>query len=401
MNIGTALNKKYIPYTTVMIASLCINNKCHVDAYLFNSELEGSDLEKMGKALSSFDVTLHSIVVDKKNFNEKMPRSEQWSLEAYYRLFMFELLSDTVERMLYLDGDIVVNKDISMFYDSSFDGADMVVCDDKSGLNKPESYGNKHREMFADAYKKGFRYFNSGVLLINVKDMRKRYSFDTYLEAMKKWNYEMEAPDQDILNFLHWERVKYADCKVYDLFARVAHNQNKTYSDVKENVAIIHYTGYKPWESGNFHFDIEKIWWEYAKEMPFFKELLDSFVIDVVSDRKVADYIRSVEKERNEKKKLLSKVLGTLEKIMGGSSKEMDKEKEPIFVSEIDKSSWNGGYIYPSSGEYIKSIDKEKFLDDILSNDNAENYVLSLYDEIDEIDKALQKANGIIAFLQV
>ena len=135
--------------------------------------------------------------------------------------------------------------------------------------------------------------------------------------------------------------------------------------------------------------------------MPFFKELLDSFVIDVVSDRKVADYIRSVEKERNEKKKLLSKVLGTLEKIMGGSSKEMDKEKEPIFVSEIDKSSWNGGYIYPSSGEYIKSIDKEKFLDDILSNDNAENYVLSLYDEIDEIDKALQKANGIIAFLQV
>lgn len=40
MNIATALNKKYLLYTGVMLTSLCENNPTHIDVYLLHSELE-------------------------------------------------------------------------------------------------------------------------------------------------------------------------------------------------------------------------------------------------------------------------------------------------------------------------------------------------------------------------
>ena len=39
MNIATALNRKYLEYTVVMLCSLCENNNEHIDAYLLHSEL--------------------------------------------------------------------------------------------------------------------------------------------------------------------------------------------------------------------------------------------------------------------------------------------------------------------------------------------------------------------------
>ena len=57
--------------------------------------------------------------------------------------------------------------------------------------------------MFHDMLAQGFRYFNAGVMLFNVAQIRKTNNFNTYMEAIKKWNYEMEAPDQDILNYVH------------------------------------------------------------------------------------------------------------------------------------------------------------------------------------------------------
>ncbi len=114
-------------------------------------------------------------------------------------------------------------------YTCSFDGAEIIVFDDKGGKNVPSSYGKKHQEMFAEAYSKGYRYFNSGVMFLNLSLLRERYSFETYLEAIREWNYEMEAPDQDLLNWVHWKNIKYGDYRKYDYFARVAHNDGIDY----------------------------------------------------------------------------------------------------------------------------------------------------------------------------
>lgn len=45
MNIATALNRKYLEYTVVMLCSLCENNNEHIDAYLLHSELTTQDID--------------------------------------------------------------------------------------------------------------------------------------------------------------------------------------------------------------------------------------------------------------------------------------------------------------------------------------------------------------------
>ena len=243
-----------------MLTSLCENNASHIDAYLLNSELDDLDISDMRDALSKYDLTLISLPIDSKVFTERFPRTQEWSIEMYYRLMMSDLLPYNVDRILYLDVDIIINKSLSEFYNKDFSGKELIVCDDKGGKNTPESYGKKHREMFKTAYKNGHRYFNSGVLLMNMELLRDHYSFNNYLKAMENWSFEMEAPDQDILNWVHWKNVSFTDFQIYDYFAKVAHNNGLTYKDVKDNVAIIHYAGDKPWNFDHIHYDIEKLW---------------------------------------------------------------------------------------------------------------------------------------------
>lgn len=315
MNIITALNKKYIPYTVTMLVSLGINEKEHVDAYLLNSELSEENISEIEAAVSAYDMTIISVPVDKEKFSEKLPHNDQWSLETYYRLMMLELLPETVDRILYLDGDMVINKPLDSYYNLDFAGAEIIACDDKSGLNTADSYGPKHNEMFKEAYDKGYRYFNAGVMLLNITDMRKKYSFQTYLDAIEAWNYQMEAPDQDILNWVHWQHVDYVDCMVYDLFARVAHNAEITYEEVKEGVAIIHFAGAKPWDNGNFHFDIERLWWEYAKKTPYYRKLLEGFVESAMTDTSVSDYFDGLISAVAYQKETLDKIMASISKI--------------------------------------------------------------------------------------
>ncbi|MCR5671760.1 MAG: glycosyltransferase family 8 protein [Butyrivibrio sp.] len=313
MNIVTALNKKYIPYTAVMLASLGQNNTNEqIEVFLLNSELSEDDIRDMNEKIPCDNIILHSVPVDRSLFDDRLPHNDQWSIETYYRLMMLELLPKEVGRALYLDGDMIVNKPLDELYNMPFDGNDIIACDDKGGLNLAERYGEKHNEMFKEAYEHGFRYFNAGVMVLNIEQMRENYSFDTYLDAIRAWNYEMEAPDQDILNWVHLGKVGYADHIVYDLFARAAHNAKITYEVVKEGVAIIHYAGAKPWNNESVHFDIEKIWWEYAKKTGYYNELMEDFVNSAMADTTVENYIEFLINSKNEMEIALEKASAAL-----------------------------------------------------------------------------------------
>ena len=317
MNTVTALNKKYIPYTGTMLVSHGINENEHIDAYLLHSELDQGDIAFIEEAVRDYDITIHPVFVDKNKFSDRLPHNDQWSLETYYRLLMLELLPDTVDRALYLDGDMVINKSLQDLYHLDFEEATIIACDDVCGLNLPEKYGPKHNEMFREAYENGYRYFNAGVMLLNISKMREHYSFQAYLDAINAWNYQMEAPDQDILNWVHWREVAYVDCMVYDLFARVAHNAEITYEEVKDNVAIIHFAGEKPWNNDNVHFDIERLWWDYARKTPFYENLLVRFVETAMSDKTVEQYKNGLVNRRNELRDSLDNIMARIKNITG------------------------------------------------------------------------------------
>lgn len=316
MNIATALNKKYLLYTAVMLTSLCENNKEHINAFILNSELDEDDISKLKVSLKNYDIDIISLKVDKNEMDARLPWNVQWTIEMYYRLMLPDMLPGDCDRLLYLDVDLIVNKSLNELYYMDFVGKEIMAAVDCCGNKSMDIFGEKQKEMFAPMFEQGYQYFNSGVMLLNIEKIRENHNFATYMKAVEEWNYQMEAPDQDILNYVHWQNVGYINYEKYNMFARIAHNRHYTYEQIKESVAIIHYTGQKPWDVDNVHFDIEQIWWDYAKLTPFYYQLLEKLQIKLMSDNTIEQTITMLYNENGELKGKVQQLLAINERLM-------------------------------------------------------------------------------------
>ncbi len=309
MNVATALNRKYLRYAAVMLWSLCENNPGPVRVFLLHSELTEDDIRELKDVLRQFEAEICDIKIDRTLFGDRLPYNEQWSIETYYRLQLPDLLPPETKRLFYIDVDIIVNKSLRELYAADFQGNDLLATEDSCGTKTWELYTEKQKEVFQDRYQAGFRYFNAGFILMNMAQIRKSCRFETYQKTMEAWNYQMSAPDQDILNDVHWEKTGYLDYNQYDLFARIAHNCGISYEHVRDAVSIVHYAGDKPWDAGSFHFDIERLWWDYAKKTPYYQELLEEFLYKTMTDtcleEYVADLLRQIEQANNQLKESL------------------------------------------------------------------------------------------------
>lgn len=122
---------------------------------------------------------------------------------------------------------------------------------------------------------------------------RKKFNV-VYVKFFESYSYEMDFPDQDILNYVHWKKVGYAEKNKYNFGARSGHKKGWVYEDVKEKVAIVHFTEDKPWTNGDFHYDIEKLWWEYAKKSTFYNQLSFDFITDSMTNNDIETYVKEL-----------------------------------------------------------------------------------------------------------
>ncbi len=316
MNIAMQFNKKYLLYAEVMLTSLCTNNDKQVDIYILNSELESRDIDVLKESLRRFDANIYDLKVDRDIFDMRLPVCDDWPIEMYYKILLPELLPDNVDRILFLDVDIIVNGPLTELYDIDFGNKDMYVAQDGNGCNVLSVLSDRQQKMFSKKFGDNYKYFNSGVMLMNIERLRSVYSFEDYKNAMEVWEYDLVAPDQDLINYVHGDKVGFVDWEIYDLFAQGAHMMGMTYNDVKDKARIIHFGGSKPWNSKMaLHFDIEKLWWDYAELTPHYKELASDFIISTVNNPGFETIINETFEENRKLKELLEKAQDLLRRI--------------------------------------------------------------------------------------
>jgi len=270
INIATSINRNYVSPMCVMLNSLFLSDReLEYNIYVLNSELWDEDKKLLTEFVEKYKSSISFIQIDKEKY-AKIPVSE-WSIETLYRLEMLERLPETVDRLLYLDVDIIVQRSLKNFYYQDFEGYDMVACPD---MGSDEDMRNT---MFDDVrHVKGYKYCCAGVILWNVESLRQqKIGFETYLEVAKKYNYNLYAPDQDLINYVHVGKIKLKDEYRYNCFA---YNPGWTEDEVRRDTYIIHYAGPKPWNDviGDKYVNrmVYKIWWEYILGTPFEKEYL-------------------------------------------------------------------------------------------------------------------------------
>jgi len=253
-----------------------------------HSELESNQIEAFQQLAEKYGGQAIECKVDGEKF-AGYRTTEDWSVETYYRLFLTDLLPEDMERILYVDTDVIINRNIREYYEQDFEGNCFVVSRDLSMKKQVLDSGWYVARFLRE---EGRPYFNAGVMLYNMNLLREMDLPRKVVEAEKEFHDLLYALDQDILNYLFYDKVKYADGYMYNFIAKGYASEEWNYSRVKEEVKIIHFAGgVKPWNVQAYHCDIEYIWWEYAKLTPFYPEIADEYIKNVVLESDFRDYI--------------------------------------------------------------------------------------------------------------
>lgn len=264
MNILVAINKRYMPYFAAMIRSLAANNAGEHTVYIATKEVTDGDIQEyldQGK----LPTNVRFVPV---RFNDEILKGaktlKKWPTEVYYRIFAKDYLPENVDRILYLDCDMIVKGSIDELYNQPFDGKYFVATT------------NIHNRFFRwfiltkNGAKKGSVYANTGVLLMNLDLLRKEQDTSEVLKYIAKRNWLLTLPDQDVISGLYGNRVKIVDNTVFNLSEREIRWQKRkkkrTIDEkwVEENARILHYLSKnKPWKEN--YKGILKPWYDRYK----------------------------------------------------------------------------------------------------------------------------------------
>ena len=256
MNILVTLDSNYMNPLKVMLKSMFINNPDETfSIYVMHSTLETKEINALMEFAESGGHSVKEIKITDDYFHDA-PVLKHYTKEMYYRLLAFKFLPKTLDRILYLDPDILIINEIRSLYDTDMDDYLFAAAyHDVAKLKELNKIRLKAYEMEA--------YYNSGVLLMNLEKQRKEIREEDIYEFVEENKKRLVLPDQDILNGLYSKSIKDIPEVRYNYDARFYQyyklsTKGKIDLDyVINNTSIIHFCGKrKPWlknYSGKFH----------------------------------------------------------------------------------------------------------------------------------------------------
>lgn len=258
MHIAFCCDDGYIIPASITLESLLKNNgDRRIIAHTFTDDLNETSIEKLQTLLKRYqgELVTHQVPTEAIETMKKAPLAwEYLSITTYYRLMLPYVLEDSVEKVLYLDCDVLVRKSLDEYYDCNLE--EMYVA----GAHDTEE--EQHSTRLNLPY-----YVNAGVLVMNVKLIKQKFSMR---QMLKEMNGLMEAGnllcgDQDIINILFAQKI----CLLPDAF-NYQHGIHKKYvlqhkSEV-DKAAVVHFiTSDKPWFS-TYVFPYTREYYGYLKK---------------------------------------------------------------------------------------------------------------------------------------
>lgn len=187
-------------------------------------------------------------------------RADYFTLTIYFRLFIPAMFPQ-YDKGIYLDSDIVVSGDISELYQIELGDNLLGAAVDPAIVNIPQLA--KHSEECVGIERS--KYFNSGVLLMNLKRLREVQIDRRFLELLNRYHFDSIAPDQDYLNAMCSGKVVYLSA-AWDAMPPADS------ASLIENPKLVHYNLFsKPWYYDDIPYG--QYFWKYARLSAFYPEI--------------------------------------------------------------------------------------------------------------------------------
>lgn len=248
-----SLDQNYIPQLEVLLASVYWNNPGEsMEIYLLHSGIPEPALEPVAQLCERMKYSFYQVRVEDALF-AGAPIMKQYPKEMYYRLLAARLLPQHLDKILYLDPDILVINPLRPLWETPLENRLFAAA---AHIGRAELASNVNRLRLGTKAP----YYNSGVLLINLEECRNKISEQKIFNYVEEHKKELVLPDQDVLNALYGDQILPLDDVIWNYDARhykSYHLASSGKHDTKwviQNTAILHFCGKaKPWKSGYFY----------------------------------------------------------------------------------------------------------------------------------------------------
>lgn len=230
-----------ILHLEALVHSLDKNTDTPIDLYIIYASLTAESISRVkfiNDKLEAVTLILRPIPKESRQFIENINMDKaRLPIGTYFRIIVPEVLTD-LDRVIYLDTDMVVNASLKPLWQTPLEGNFIGACED--------SLVFYHRRVNAESVlfgKQGERYFNAGMMLMDLKLMR-QYSTSFYSAQLALDTADViKYADQDVQNLYFYGANKQIDL-TYNYGLEYVQYTDRPLSEV----AIIHYYGWKkPW----------------------------------------------------------------------------------------------------------------------------------------------------------
>lgn len=257
-HIILATDNNFVQHCAVTMTSILEHNN-EICFYILTEGLSAKNEKVLNDLVNKYHSKLNILSID-SSIVEKFPMPQtagfsHISVATYYRLFIASLLPQDVNKVLYLDCDIVVRDSLDELFNIDIEGYSLgAVFQDDPLLLQGDEY-----ERLGLQGETG--YFNAGVLLINLKYWRDNDVEKRLLNYISNNTENIRFHDQDTLNAVLAPSALTLDCKwntltifltraIYRFTSpRCINYRNQILSGVGKNPTIVHFVSRpKPWD---------------------------------------------------------------------------------------------------------------------------------------------------------
>ncbi|NLL62104.1 MAG: glycosyltransferase family 8 protein [Candidatus Atribacteria bacterium] len=267
INIVAVTDDNYAQHLGVMLYSLLENFRMNahrnLDIYIIEDSISKSNKINLKRIIEQSGANAIFKTIDNSKY-EGFKVLGNHVLACYYRISIPEILTDSIKKAIYLDCDLIVKEDISKLWNIDISEYFLAAVEDLN-YRLPDMLG----------LPAGSKYFNSGVLLLNLERWRDHCISDKAREWIKNNPDKVNYVDQDGLNailFNRWKELSLSWNVQSSMFIRRLYELRCTkaeYMEARKNPSILHFTTYpKPWHFTNNH-PLKKEYYKYLKKTPW------------------------------------------------------------------------------------------------------------------------------------
>ena len=266
-----ATDAGFAAVTCASVLSLDAATKQPYHVYILTVDLDDASAQAMRKALQNCKLEIHMLSFDTQAY-DALPLPSILPKASYVRIFLQDYVPHHYERLLYIDGDTLVDVDPSPLCQVDMQGQILGAVLDLGRITAGFEQEDKERLSLSGSQ----GYFNSGLLLIDYKKWRNEDLPAQVLKAFQDKQLVLTLGDQCVLNYVmrgSWLALNYK-----------WNTQGVTANYFLNKPALVHFVGSrKPWRPKDMRYPM-KIMQRYRDfyaqndfEMPLELKELNSF----------------------------------------------------------------------------------------------------------------------------